>query len=60
MAAGSRPWPARPVAIGQLRELGEQLVDVHGQHAHQALLKTQAQRELIDEQLGDLIQYPGY
>ncbi|MFT5446688.1 MAG: DNA repair protein RecN (Recombination protein N) [Gammaproteobacteria bacterium] len=40
---------SRPVPIGQLRELGEQLVDVHGQHAHQALLKTSAQRALIDE-----------
>ncbi|MFT5174272.1 MAG: DNA repair protein RecN (Recombination protein N), partial [Gammaproteobacteria bacterium] len=40
---------SRPVAIAQLRDLGEQLVDVHGQHAHQALLKTQAQRDLIDE-----------
>lgn len=40
---------SRPVPIAQLRELGEQLVDVHGQHAHQALLKTSAQRALIDE-----------
>lgn len=40
---------SRPVPIGQLRELGEQLVDVHGQHAHQALLKSTAQRALIDE-----------
>ena len=40
---------SRPVAIAQLRDLGEQLVDVHGQHTHQALLKAQAQRDLIDE-----------
>jgi DNA repair protein RecN (Recombination protein N) len=38
----------RPVAVAQLRALGEQLVDVHGQHAHQALLKSHAQREVLD------------
>jgi DNA repair protein RecN (Recombination protein N) len=32
----------------QLRELGDLLVDIHGQHAHQSLLKTEAQRELLD------------
>lgn len=36
----------------QLRELGEMLVDIHGQHAHQSLLKTDAQRTLLDEQGG--------
>ena len=36
----------------QLRELGEMLVDIHGQHAHQSLLKTDAQRELLDTQAG--------
>jgi DNA repair protein RecN (Recombination protein N) len=34
----------------QLRELGDLLVDIHGQHAHQALLKTDAQRTLLDAQ----------
>jgi DNA repair protein RecN (Recombination protein N) len=34
----------------QLRELGEMLVDIHGQHAHQSLLKTDAQRVLLDSQ----------
>ncbi|GAC1411408.1 MAG: hypothetical protein NVSMB6_12570 [Burkholderiaceae bacterium] len=29
---------------GQLREIGEMLVDIHGQHAHQSLLKADAQR----------------
>ncbi len=33
---------------GQLRELGELLVDIHGQHAHQSLLKAEAQRALLD------------
>ncbi|TFV88149.1 DNA repair protein RecN [Oxalobacteraceae bacterium OM1] len=36
----------------QLRELGEMLVDIHGQHAHQSLLKTDAQRLLLDSQAG--------
>ena len=30
----------------QLRDLGEMLVDIHGQHAHQSLLKTDAQRAI--------------
>ncbi|CAN5311900.1 DNA repair protein RecN [soil metagenome] len=36
----------------QARELGEMLVDIHGQHAHQSLLKTDAQRMLLDSQAG--------
>ena len=35
-------------ALVQLREAGDQLVDIHGQHAHQLLLKGGAQRELLD------------
>jgi DNA repair protein RecN (Recombination protein N) len=38
-----------PVTLTQLRELGEQLVDIHGQHAHHALLKAFVQRDLLDE-----------
>ncbi len=38
--------------IGQLRDLGELLVDIHGQHAHQSLLKSDAQRMLLDTQAG--------
>lgn len=40
------------VTLMQLRELGEQLVDIHGQHAHHALLKPHVQRELLDEYAG--------
>ena len=36
---------------GQLRELGDMLVDIHGQHAHQSLLKSEAQRKLLDNQI---------
>ncbi|WP_312512991.1 DNA repair protein RecN [Massilia sp.] len=35
----------------QLRELGDMLVDIHGQHAHQSLLKPDAQRALLDNQI---------
>jgi len=40
------------VTLAQLRELGELLVDVHGQHAHQSLLKPAAQQALLDEHGG--------
>jgi DNA repair protein RecN (Recombination protein N) len=36
------------VPVSQLRELGEQLVNIHGQHQHQALLKPNHQRDLLD------------
>ncbi|HEU4852936.1 MAG TPA: DNA repair protein RecN [Telluria sp.] len=36
----------------QLRDLGDLLVDIHGQHAHQSLLKQGAQRTLLDSQAG--------
>lgn len=35
--------------VQQLRELGEHLVDIHSQHAHQSLLKNTTQRLLLDE-----------
>lgn len=37
-----------PVTLAQLGSLGERLVDLHGQHAHQALEQPQAQRDLVD------------
>jgi DNA repair protein RecN (Recombination protein N) len=42
--------------LAQLREAGDQLVDIHGQHAHQLLLKSGAQRELLDRHAGLLPQ----
>jgi len=36
----------------QLREVGEWLVDIHGQHAHQSLLRSDAQRALLDAHAG--------
>ena len=45
----SRAWiNATPVTVSQIRELGERLVDIHGQHAHQSLLKTSYQLQLVD------------
>jgi len=36
------------VTIAQLREVGEHLVDIHGQHAHQSLLRSDSQRDMVD------------
>ena len=38
----------QPVPMQSLRELGEQLVDIHGQHEHQSLLRKEIQRYLLD------------
>lgn len=32
----------------QMRAVGEHLLDIHGQHAHQSLLRADAQREILD------------
>lgn len=46
----SRGWiNGTPMPVRELRALGECLVDIHGQHAHQSLLKRDAQRALLDE-----------
>lgn len=42
----------RPAAVQQLREIGEHLIDIHGQHAHQSLLRAASQRELVDGYAG--------
>jgi len=41
-----------PVTVQQLKNLGELLVDIHGQHEHQSLLKREVQRLLLDEFAG--------
>lgn len=38
--------------LQQLRAAGEKLVDIQGQHAHQLLLRGEAQRELLDAYSG--------
>jgi len=42
----------RPSTLQQLKELGDNLVDIHGQHEHQSLLRPPAQRELVDAYAG--------
>ncbi len=45
----SRAWiNGRPATLAQLTEVGAMLVDLHGQHAHQALAAPDAQRDLVD------------
>ena len=42
----------RSATLQQMREAGEHLLDIHGQHAHQSLLRPDAQRELLDGYAG--------
>jgi DNA repair protein RecN (Recombination protein N) len=44
----------RPANPGQLRELGRNLVALHGQHEHHALLDSDTQTELLDGYAGAL------
>ena len=49
----SRAWiNGRPATAGQLGELATLLVEVHGQHEHQALLSRTHQLNLLDAQAG--------
>jgi DNA repair protein RecN (Recombination protein N) len=41
-----------PATVAQLREIGETLVEVHGQHASQSLLRPDGQRTLLDRFAG--------
>jgi DNA repair protein RecN (Recombination protein N) len=46
---GSRAWiNGRPATLAQLGELAERLVEIHGQHEHQALLSRTSQLALLD------------
>ncbi|MCL1960462.1 MAG: DNA repair protein RecN [Desulfovibrionaceae bacterium] len=53
-AAGkSRAWiNGSPATAGQLRELADWLVDIHGQHAWQSLTRPAAVRALLDAYAG--------
>ncbi|MBU1777175.1 MAG: DNA repair protein RecN [Gammaproteobacteria bacterium] len=42
----------RSATLQQMREAGEMLLDIHGQHAHQSLLRADAQRDLLDSHAG--------
>ena len=49
----SRAWiNGVPATLAQLREAGDYLADIHGQHAHHALLRQDAQRALVDAHAG--------
>ena len=49
----SRAWVnGSPATAAQLRELGEQLVDIHGQHAWQSLTRPESVRDLLDGYAG--------
>jgi len=49
----SRAWiNGGPATATQLRELGDQLVDIHGQHAWQSLTRPEAVRSLLDAYAG--------
>ena len=39
----------RSATVQQLRELAEMLVDLHGQHEHQSLMKAVVQQQLLDD-----------
>lgn len=46
---GSRAWiNGRPVTLGQLGDLAGHLVEIHGQHEHQALMSKASQLGLLD------------
>jgi DNA repair protein RecN (Recombination protein N) len=53
----SRAWiNGSPATATQLRELADQLVDIHGQHAWQSLTRPDAVRQLLDGYAGVNIQ----
>jgi len=39
---------ATPVNLQLIRDLGEMLIDIHGQHEHQSMMKPAVQRQLLD------------
>ena len=42
----------QPVNLAQLSELGDLLIDIHGQHEHQSLFNTQTHLQLLDRYAG--------
>jgi len=49
----NRAWiNGSSATTGLIRELAADLVDLHGQHEHQALLNRPAQRDMLDEYAG--------
>ncbi|MGM0536791.1 MAG: DNA repair protein RecN [Pseudomonadota bacterium] len=49
----SKAWiNGQPATVADLRALGEHLIEVHGQHAHQALLREETHLRLLDDFAG--------
>jgi DNA repair protein RecN (Recombination protein N) len=49
----SRAWiNGQSATLTQLKQLGEQLVNIHGQHAHQSLSDASSQLGMLDRQAG--------
>ncbi len=46
------------VSVRQVRALAEILIDIHGQHEHQSLLKPVKQLEILDEYAGEELVLP--
>jgi DNA repair protein RecN (Recombination protein N) len=42
-----------PAPLQLIRQFGEMLVDIHGQHEHQSLLRSETQREVLDAHGGN-------
>lgn len=42
----------QPCPLGQLKELGGMLMDIHSQHQHQSLMRKDTHRKLLDEYAG--------
>lgn len=50
----SRAWiNGSPATVGLLGEIGRELVDLHGQHEHQTLLRRDEQRAILDAYAGN-------
>ncbi|MDT8408570.1 MAG: DNA repair protein RecN [Wenzhouxiangellaceae bacterium] len=46
---GSKAWiNGQPATVGQLREIGSMVVEIHGQHEHQQLADSRFQRQWLD------------
>ncbi|MFQ3790108.1 DNA repair protein RecN [Halomonas sp. A29] len=50
----SKAWiNGQPATVTDLKELGERLVEIHGQHAHQLLLREETHLRLLDDFAGN-------
>ncbi len=43
-----------PVPLSQLKSLGQRLINIHGQHAHHQLMKSDHQLSMLDQYAGHL------